>query len=60
VYCPMMSNTERRLFFYSQVKIVSPAFEGKTLIQRHRLVNDALRDEIAKLHAFSQVWGIFC
>jgi len=48
------------LFFHSQVKIVSPAFEGKTLIQRHRLVNDALRDEIAKLHAFSQVWGIFC
>lgn len=37
-----------------QVLIVSDAFEGKTLIQRHRLVNDALKNEISKMHAFSQ------
>ena len=37
-----------------EVVIVSPLFEGKGLLQRHRLVNEALSDEIAQLHAFSQ------
>ena len=37
-----------------EVVIVSPLFEGKGLLQRHRLVNEALADEIAQLHAFSQ------
>ncbi|TPX57055.1 hypothetical protein PhCBS80983_g04088 [Powellomyces hirtus] len=36
------------------VVIVSKLFEGKPLLQRHRLVNDALKDEIAVIHAFSQ------
>ena len=37
------------------VEIVSDAFEGKTLIQRHRLVYDALGDEMQKneIHALS-------
>lgn len=34
--------------------IVSPEFEGKTLIQRHRLVNSALAEELKTIHAFSQ------
>ncbi|GBB89703.1 hypothetical protein RclHR1_01650010 [Rhizophagus clarus] len=36
------------------VIIVSSIFEGKTLLQKHRLVNDAAKNEIAQLHAFSQ------
>ncbi|KAG9303984.1 hypothetical protein G9A89_005894 [Geosiphon pyriformis] len=37
-----------------EVTIVSSLFDGKTLLQRHRLVNDALKGEIEQLHAFSQ------
>ncbi|AEO59940.1 hypothetical protein MYCTH_2308654 [Thermothelomyces thermophilus ATCC 42464] len=33
--------------------IVSPEFAGKTSLKRHRLVNAALRDEIARIHAWS-------
>ncbi|RIA82555.1 bola protein [Glomus cerebriforme] len=36
------------------VVIVSSVFEGKTVLQKHRLVNDAVKTEIAQLHAFSQ------
>lgn len=38
-----------------QVVIVSPLFREKRLLARHRLVNDSLKDEISKVHAFSQV-----
>lgn len=34
--------------------IVSPEFEGKSILQRHRLVNAALADELKTIHAFSQ------
>ncbi|KAK4143053.1 bola protein [Dichotomopilus funicola] len=33
--------------------IISPQFTGKTSLKRHRLVNTALRDEIAQIHAWS-------
>ncbi|KXH67592.1 BolA-like protein [Colletotrichum salicis] len=33
--------------------IVSPAFEKQTSLKRHRLVNAALKDEIAQIHAWS-------
>ncbi|KAJ0386126.1 hypothetical protein COL922a_005036 [Colletotrichum nupharicola] len=33
--------------------IVSPAFEKQTSLKRHRLVNAALKDEIARIHAWS-------
>jgi stress-induced morphogen len=33
--------------------IVSPEFVGKNSLKRHRLVNAALKDEIAKIHAWS-------
>lgn len=36
------------------VIIVSDAFKGKNKLMRHRLVNTALKDEIAGIHAFTQ------
>jgi stress-induced morphogen len=33
--------------------IVSPDFEGKTLLQRHRLVNGVLKEEIKRIHAWT-------
>ncbi len=38
-----------------EVKVVSDRFEGKSLIQRHRMVMDAVKDRIAsnELHALS-------
>lgn len=33
--------------------IVSPAFEGKNLLARHRLVNNTLKAEIAAIHAWT-------
>lgn len=38
-----------------KVVIVSDAFVGKSLLQRHRLVNSCAAEEIKQLHAFSQV-----
>ncbi|CAG8518920.1 12073_t:CDS:2 [Ambispora gerdemannii] len=37
-----------------EVIIVSSQFDEKSLLQRHRLVNEAIKDEISELHAFSQ------
>lgn len=34
--------------------IVSDQFEGKSLLQRHRLVNGVLEQELKTIHAFSQ------
>uniref|UniRef100_A0A1E1WZ26 Putative bola bacterial stress-induced morphogen-related protein n=1 Tax=Amblyomma aureolatum TaxID=187763 RepID=A0A1E1WZ26_9ACAR len=34
--------------------IVSPKFEGKGLLERHRMVNTILSDELKIIHAFSQ------
>ena len=36
------------------VIIVSPNFEGKNKLMIHRLVNNALKEEIASIHAFTQ------
>ena len=36
------------------VIIVSPLFTGKNKLARHRLVNSALKEEIASIHAFTQ------
>ncbi len=33
--------------------VVSPEFAGKNSLKRHRLVNTALKDEIAQIHAWS-------
>jgi len=37
-----------------EVVIVSNLFQGKSTLQRHRLVNEKLKEEIAAVHAFSQ------
>ncbi|EES05477.1 hypothetical protein BDA96_04G240200 [Sorghum bicolor] len=38
------------------VKVVSPKFEGQSLVKRHRMVYDLLRDELSSgLHAVSIV-----
>ncbi|EEC00344.1 hypothetical protein HPB47_022489 [Ixodes persulcatus] len=34
--------------------IVSPKFEGKALLERHRMVNTILAEELQVIHAFSQ------
>lgn len=34
--------------------IVSPKFEGKGLLERHRMVNSILCEELKVIHAFSQ------
>lgn len=36
------------------VIIVSKEFEGKSILQRHRLVNSTLAEELKTIHAFSQ------
>jgi len=36
-----------------KVVAVSKAFEGKMLIARHRMVNEALADELNSIHALS-------
>lgn len=35
------------------VVVVSKTFEGKNKLQRSRLINKILKDEIAQIHAFS-------
>ncbi|XP_075035071.1 bolA-like protein 2 [Mixophyes fleayi] len=37
-----------------KVLIVSPQFDGKPLLQRHRLVNSCLSEELKIIHAFEQ------
>ncbi|KAI9341543.1 hypothetical protein DFJ73DRAFT_843576 [Zopfochytrium polystomum] len=37
-----------------EVIVVSPAFEGKPTLQRHRLVNEAAKHLISQIHAFTQ------
>ena len=36
-----------------KVVVVSPAFEGKMLIARHRMVNESLADELNQIHALA-------
>mmetsp|Transcript_6702 Transcript_6702/g.9354 ORF Transcript_6702/g.9354 Transcript_6702/m.9354 type:complete len:82 (+) Transcript_6702:63-308(+) len=37
------------------VKVTSTLFEGKSLINRHRMINNALIDEFTEIHALSIV-----
>ncbi|CAD2219738.1 conserved eukaryotic protein [Angomonas deanei] len=38
---------------FFNIKISSAAFDGKTLIQQHRLVNAELKEEIKGIHGFT-------
>lgn len=33
------------------IKITSPDFKGKTVIMQHRMVNEALKEELKEIHA---------
>lgn len=37
-----------------KVLVVSPQFQGKQLLQRHRMVNTCLVEELKEIHAFEQ------
>ncbi|KAK2852061.1 hypothetical protein Q5P01_008337 [Channa striata] len=37
-----------------KVLVVSSQFEGKPLLQRHRMVNTCLSEELKEIHAFEQ------
>ncbi|XP_075896588.1 bolA-like protein 2 [Nelusetta ayraudi] len=37
-----------------KVLVVSSQFEGKSLLQRHRMVNACLVEELKEIHAFEQ------
>ncbi|KAF9446542.1 bola-like protein [Macrolepiota fuliginosa MF-IS2] len=36
------------------VLLVSDDFQNKSTLQRHRMINEALKEEISQMHAFSQ------
>ncbi|CAG9574693.1 conserved hypothetical protein [Leishmania major strain Friedlin] len=38
---------------FFNIDIVSPVFQGKSLIQQHRLVNSVLEEEISTIHGFT-------
>lgn len=38
---------------FFNIDIVSPVFQGKSLIQQHRLVNGVLKEEISAIHGFT-------
>ncbi len=33
------------------IKLTSPDFKGKSIIMQHRMINDALKDELKEIHA---------
>jgi stress-induced morphogen len=35
------------------VTVLAPCFDGKTLLARHRLVNEALKEELKSIHALT-------
>ncbi|KAM9267438.1 LOW QUALITY PROTEIN: bolA-like protein 2 [Morus bassanus] len=46
--------TGRRCASSFRVLVVAAAFRGKGLLQRHRLVNEALGEELERIHALEQ------
>uniref|UniRef100_V9LKG6 BolA-like 2 n=1 Tax=Callorhinchus milii TaxID=7868 RepID=V9LKG6_CALMI len=53
-YVEVVDTTAIKCSTSFRVLIVSPQFEGKSLLQRHRLVNHCLREEMKEIHAFEQ------
>ncbi|KAH9021098.1 bola-like protein [Lactarius deliciosus] len=41
---------------FSVLIISKVDFEGKTTLARHKMVNEALKTQIAQIHAFTQVY----
>lgn len=48
-----MHNVPSNAQSHFKLTVVSPEFEGKTLLQQHRLVNEVLAAEIPKIHALA-------
>lgn len=54
VHCQEVTDTSCGCGQRFEVVIVSSHFEGKPLLQRHRMVNECLAEELKLIHAFSQ------
>ena len=54
VYVDVEDTSANRCAASFKVLVVSSQFEGKPLLQRHRLVNKCLADELKEIHAFEQ------
>ena len=54
VYVDVEDTSANRCAASFKVLVVSSQFEGKPLLQRHRLVNTCLADELKEIHAFEQ------
>uniref|UniRef100_A0A7S1PLD1 BolA-like protein n=1 Tax=Neobodo designis TaxID=312471 RepID=A0A7S1PLD1_NEODS len=40
---------------FFKVQVESPAFQGKSMLQQHRLVHEVLKKEIAEIHGITVV-----
>ncbi|XP_041635544.1 bolA-like protein 2 [Cheilinus undulatus] len=54
VHVEVEDTTSNRCSASFKVLVVSPQFEGKQLLQRHRMVNTCLAKELETIHAFEQ------
>ncbi|XP_016124931.1 bolA-like protein 2 [Sinocyclocheilus grahami] len=54
IHVDVEDTTPNRCAASFKVLVVSPQFEGKALLQRHRMVNNCLAEELKELHAFEQ------
>ncbi|XP_023688268.1 bolA-like protein 2 [Paramormyrops kingsleyae] len=54
VHVEVEDTTANRCATSFKVLVVSPEFEGKTLLQRQRMVNSCLSEELKDIHAFEQ------
>ncbi|KAM4565378.1 bolA-like protein 2 [Fundulus diaphanus] len=54
VHVDVEDTSQNRCAASFKVLVVSPQFEGKPLLQRHRMVNTCLVEELKEIHAFEQ------
>ncbi|XP_036404885.1 bolA-like protein 2 [Megalops cyprinoides] len=54
IYVEVEDTSPNRCAASFKVLVVSPQFEGKPLLQRHRMVNTCLAEELKEIHAFEQ------
>ncbi|TWW63661.1 bolA-like protein 2 [Takifugu rubripes] len=54
VHVDVEDTTNNRCTTSFKVLVVSPQFQGKPLLQRHRMVNTCLAEEMKEIHAFEQ------
>ncbi|XP_016328209.1 bolA-like protein 2 [Sinocyclocheilus anshuiensis] len=54
IHVDVADTTPNRCAASFKVLVVSPQFEGKPLLQRHRMVNNCLAEELKEIHAFEQ------